>query len=116
MVTYGAMNRAPIKLGAGPLIFNDIAMRGFWMSRWYEQQQREYADSIRNGSLSTLLSNPQSLTAKRSRMMDETISWIRAGRLRGHQEWVPFAGYATIFEPHEHGFYPTKKILAWAES
>lgn len=33
-VTYGGMSRQPVIAGTGQLIFKDIALRGFWMSRW----------------------------------------------------------------------------------
>lgn len=41
MVTYGGMSKQPIKLGTGLLIFKDIQMRGFWVSRWYKKASRE---------------------------------------------------------------------------
>ncbi len=37
IATYGAMARQPLKIPNGQLIFQDIAWRGFWISRWYEQ-------------------------------------------------------------------------------
>ena len=36
IVTYGAMARQPLKIPNGQLIFQDIAWRGFWVSRWYQ--------------------------------------------------------------------------------
>ena len=36
IVTYGAMARQPLRIPNGQLIFNDIAWRGFWVSRWYQ--------------------------------------------------------------------------------
>ena len=36
VVTYGAMARQPLRIPNGQLIFQDIAWRGFWVSRWYE--------------------------------------------------------------------------------
>ena len=35
VVTYGAMARQPLRIPNGLLIFQDIAWRGFWVSRWY---------------------------------------------------------------------------------
>jgi mitochondrial enoyl-[acyl-carrier protein] reductase / trans-2-enoyl-CoA reductase len=35
VVTYGAMARQPLRIPNGLLIFQDIAWRGFWISRWY---------------------------------------------------------------------------------
>ena len=34
MVTYGGMSKQPLMVPAGPLIFNDIELKGFWMTRW----------------------------------------------------------------------------------
>ena len=36
VVTYGAMARQPLRIPNGQLIFQDIAWRGFWVSRWYQ--------------------------------------------------------------------------------
>ena len=36
VVTYGAMARQPLKIPNGQLIFQNIAWRGFWVSRWYQ--------------------------------------------------------------------------------
>jgi trans-2-enoyl-CoA reductase len=32
LVVYGGLGRAPLALPAGPLIFNDLRVRGFWLS------------------------------------------------------------------------------------
>jgi trans-2-enoyl-CoA reductase len=34
LVTYGAMARKPAPIPAGLMIFNDVRMVGFWLSRW----------------------------------------------------------------------------------
>jgi mitochondrial enoyl-[acyl-carrier protein] reductase / trans-2-enoyl-CoA reductase len=36
IVTYGAMAKQPLRIPNGMLIFQDIAWRGFWVTRWYE--------------------------------------------------------------------------------
>ncbi|BFG04232.1 enoyl-[acyl-carrier-protein] reductase mitochondrial [Drosophila madeirensis] len=45
MVTYGGMSREPVTVATGPLIFKDIAFRGFWMTRWskdnYDTPERQ---------------------------------------------------------------------------
>lgn len=44
MVTYGGMSRKPLIIPTGKLIFNDIKLKGFWMTRWNQQatlQQRK---------------------------------------------------------------------------
>lgn len=37
MVSYGGMSKQPIQVPTGSLIFNDIRLRGFWMSEWYKK-------------------------------------------------------------------------------
>lgn len=37
LVTYGGMSKQPLMVPAGPLIFNDVILRGFWMSRWTDE-------------------------------------------------------------------------------
>lgn len=36
IATYGAMARQSLKIPNGQLIFQEIAWRGFWISRWYQ--------------------------------------------------------------------------------
>ncbi|KAL7806212.1 hypothetical protein V8C44DRAFT_339267 [Trichoderma aethiopicum] len=58
MVSYGGMARQPIALPVGLLIFKDIRVVGFWLSRWNQQDAAgrkhmiEYiVDLIRQGKL-----------------------------------------------------------------
>jgi len=37
MLTFGAMSRRPLMLPTGLLIFKDIQVLGFWMTRWYQK-------------------------------------------------------------------------------
>ncbi|KAH8300654.1 hypothetical protein KR018_001745 [Drosophila ironensis] len=37
MVTYGGMSREPVTVATGPLIFKDVAFKGFWMTRWSKE-------------------------------------------------------------------------------
>lgn len=46
VVTYGAMGRQPLKIPNGPLIFNDIAWRGFWVTRWYRDALPTVRDAL----------------------------------------------------------------------
>ncbi|KAK6736553.1 hypothetical protein RB195_019314 [Necator americanus] len=61
MVTYGGMSKQPLQIPTGPLIFKDIRLAGFWMSRWYE--------------------DPKNIE-ERKRMYTELGDWIKAGELR----------------------------------
>jgi trans-2-enoyl-CoA reductase len=38
LVSYGAMSKQPLSIPTGPLLFNDLSLRGFWMSKWYERE------------------------------------------------------------------------------
>lgn len=46
VVTYGAMARQPLKVPNGLLIFQDIAWRGFWISRWYQRVGDAAGDAL----------------------------------------------------------------------
>ncbi len=46
IATYGAMGRQPLKIPNGQLIFQDIAWRGFWVSRWYQQVGEATANAL----------------------------------------------------------------------
>ncbi|KAJ1354739.1 hypothetical protein KIN20_011749 [Parelaphostrongylus tenuis] len=61
MVTYGGMSKMPLQVPTGPLIFNDIRLKGFWMSRWYEVP----------GNLE-----------ERKHMYAELSAWMKAGDFR----------------------------------
>jgi trans-2-enoyl-CoA reductase len=37
IVTYGGMSKKPAMMGTGAFIFSDITMRGFWMTRWNQE-------------------------------------------------------------------------------
>lgn len=37
LVTYGGMSRKPVQIPTSLLIFNDIKLRGFWLTRWIEE-------------------------------------------------------------------------------
>ncbi|XP_043940998.1 enoyl-[acyl-carrier-protein] reductase, mitochondrial isoform X3 [Protopterus annectens] len=38
MVTYGGMSKQPLTVPVSALIFNDIKLRGFWMTQWKKDQ------------------------------------------------------------------------------
>lgn len=45
-ITYGAMGRKPITLPNGLLIFQDIRIRGLWVTRWADNAPREEIQSV----------------------------------------------------------------------
>ncbi|KHJ88505.1 oxidoreductase, zinc-binding dehydrogenase family protein [Oesophagostomum dentatum] len=61
MVTYGGMSKQPLQIPTGPLIFKDIRLVGYWMSRWYEDEKN---------------------IEERKRMYADLASWIKSGEFR----------------------------------
>uniref|UniRef100_A0A8R1Z9K4 Enoyl-[acyl-carrier-protein] reductase, mitochondrial n=1 Tax=Pristionchus pacificus TaxID=54126 RepID=A0A8R1Z9K4_PRIPA len=61
MVTYGGMSKQPLSIPTAAFIFNDISLRGFWMSRWYDEgntqertvMYRDLADWFASGRMKT---------------------------------------------------------------
>eukprot|EP00002_Diphylleia_rotans_P025670 TRINITY_DN5082_c0_g1_i1.p1 TRINITY_DN5082_c0_g1~~TRINITY_DN5082_c0_g1_i1.p1 ORF type:complete len:365 (-),score=80.56 TRINITY_DN5082_c0_g1_i1:142-1236(-) len=59
IVTYGGMSRRPVTVSTGQLLFKQIEMRGFWMTRWVDRHTKEQrmemlrfiADLIRKNKL-----------------------------------------------------------------
>jgi mitochondrial enoyl-[acyl-carrier protein] reductase / trans-2-enoyl-CoA reductase len=45
-ITYGAMGRKPITLPNGLLIFQDIRIRGLWVTRWADNAPREEIHTV----------------------------------------------------------------------
>jgi len=41
MVTYGGMSRKPITIPSAPFIFNDITLKGFWLTNWVKEHGKE---------------------------------------------------------------------------
>ncbi|CAB3411487.1 unnamed protein product [Caenorhabditis bovis] len=60
MVTYGGMSKQPVQVPTGPLIFKNIKLHGFWVSKWYENQ-----------------SSPE----KRLEMYNDLSQWMKAGEM-----------------------------------
>jgi trans-2-enoyl-CoA reductase len=48
LVTYGGMSRRPVEVGAGDLIFRDVRLHGFWVSRWGERNPREREAAVKH--------------------------------------------------------------------
>ena len=46
MVTYGAMSKSPMRVGAGMLIFKDLRFCGFWVSKWGDRFPEEKKRTI----------------------------------------------------------------------
>ena len=68
LVTYGAMAKRPVPVGAAPLIFKNIKLVGFWMTAWYN----DHIDS-----------------AERKCMLDTVVSGYLNGTLKATRP-IPF--------------------------
>lgn len=62
LVTYGAMGRRPVEIPNGLLIFKDLRLRGFWLTRWFRQAS----------------------SAARTEMLREIVDLAQAGKLSAH--------------------------------
>lgn len=95
MVTYGGMSRQPVTVPVGSLIFTDIALRGFWMTRW----NKEHYDH-----------------PKRQQMLDDLFELVRCNKLKPPaHSFVPFDSYLEAIKnamPKE-GMLGKKQILVF---
>ncbi len=63
MVTYGGMSHRPVVVPTSLFIFNDVKLRGFWLTRWLEthslEERKDMLDTIfqiiRDGKLKVFL-------------------------------------------------------------
>lgn len=46
LVTYGGMSRKPIQVPTSSLIFKNVNMRGFWLTKWVEKNGAEAAENM----------------------------------------------------------------------
>ncbi|MEY3395470.1 MAG: hypothetical protein RL346_1706 [Verrucomicrobiota bacterium] len=49
LITYGAMARKPLTVPNRPLIFNDIRLRGLWVTQWIRQASHEAIQETYSG-------------------------------------------------------------------
>jgi len=61
MVTYGGMSKQPVTVPTGSLIFQDVSVRGFWMSQWNIDHQKD---------------------ASKVNMLNEVCSMVQKGQLK----------------------------------
>ena len=89
MVTYGAMSRHPMRVGASGLIFRDLTYRGFWVSRWAAEQPeeklrvvREILDLMRRGEF---MAGPTAEVRWDWDTEQEVLLEAVSGTLKGHR-------------------------------
>jgi len=89
LVTYGRMSLKPVTLPTSSLIFNDITCKGFWLSRWYEQNGIE----------------------GRTQLLKELISLVQNGKLRLWVEKHPFQNFDIALERAINSSARDRKVL-----
>jgi trans-2-enoyl-CoA reductase len=78
-VTYGAMGRRPVTVPNQFLIFRDMSLRGFWLSRWLKEASRDEVAAV----------------------YEELVTMMRAGQLQQMVDSVhDLAEYAEAFARH----------------
>ena len=92
MVTYGGMSRQPVNLPTGQLIFRDLRLRGFWLSRWADRDRpakehtvRELLDHVRAGRFADAPVDPVTWSwdtpdADLAAAVQGTLQGFRAGK------------------------------------
>ncbi|KAL8725196.1 MAG: hypothetical protein Q9166_007504 [cf. Caloplaca sp. 2 TL-2023] len=92
MVTYGAMSKSPLRVGAGMLIFKDLRFVGFWVSMWGDRLPEEKKKTIdevlgliRDGKFGDvpMVEVPWSYETKKEELLDAvqgTLEGFRKGK------------------------------------
>jgi trans-2-enoyl-CoA reductase len=91
LVTYGGMSRKPVCVPTGRLIFNDLALRGFWLSRWTETHSK----------------------AERREMISNLLNIIREGEFKTFVTLKPFAQFEAAMAEARQGFKEGKIVLTY---
>ncbi|GBG79328.1 hypothetical protein CBR_g29478 [Chara braunii] len=91
IVTYGGMAKKPVTVSASQLIFKDVIVRGFWVSRWVELHSKE----------------------ERLEMINHLLQLAKDEKLKLQIEKVPFAEYQGALEKAlgKRGHSKAKQLL-----
>lgn len=91
MVTYGGMSKQPVTVPTGSLIFQDVSVRGFWMSQWNVDHQK-YASKVN--------------------MLNEVCSMVEKGQLRAPLcKTHPLSDFKTAISEALQPYSTTKQLL-----
>lgn len=93
MVTYGGMSREPVMIPTSLLIFKDVSVRGYWMTRWTREN--------RNSDL-------------RQAMLDELYNLMIDGKLKAPaHSLIPMDHYTEALDSlaNPKGFTGTKFLI-----
>jgi trans-2-enoyl-CoA reductase len=84
LVTYGGMSRKPVCVPTGRLIFNDVVLRGFWLSRWVAAHTKEERRAM-IGEIVKMMRAKEFTTYVQRRSFDEFETAIKEAR-QGYKE------------------------------
>ena len=92
-VTYGAMSKRPVPVGAAPLIFKNIKLAGFWMTNWYNEhsssvERKHMLDTIVSGYLSGELKTTRPIPFKLEQYK-EAVEMSMSSQVKGKVTFVP---------------------------
>lgn len=93
LVTYGAMSKRPITVGAAPLIFKNIKVVGYWMTNWYNEnsqteEHKKMLDCVVSGYLNGSLKATKPIKFKLDQYK-EAIDMSMNGYVKGKVTFVP---------------------------
>ena len=89
IATYGGMSKRPLQVPTGQLIFHDVKVVGFWMSRWNERA-----------------------TEEERREMRETVGqWMREGKLTVEVEEFPLSDLTGAIRRSQESHKMRKTLL-----
>jgi len=89
MVTYGGMSRKPITIPTSLLLFKNISLKGFWLSKWIEEHSVD----------------------ERLKMYDSLFNLIRRGRLMLWMEKWKFNQFTSALNRVNEPFRNRKVVL-----
>jgi trans-2-enoyl-CoA reductase len=89
MVNYGGMSLKPVTIPTGPSIFNDITLKGFWLSQWYSRRS----------------------AAEKKAVFDQLAQLVAAKKLRLWTERHSLEGIADALDRAEDSSSRDRKVL-----
>ncbi len=76
IVTYGAMGRQPVRIPNGLLIFKNLHVRGFWITRWYRETERSDVQEMFNALFPLAVQGILDAKIEKTYPLDEAIAAV----------------------------------------
>jgi trans-2-enoyl-CoA reductase len=93
MVTYGGMSRKPVVLPTGSLIFKDVQLRGFWLTKWLERHSEQERAAMIKEIYSLIKQQKFRMWIERYSLTDEwKMAFARATGAQRNRKVVVVAG------------------------